>query len=140
MCLNFLQREVKHCVVRQRQDHVLQQVQHQHCGINKQNKIFNNFEAVVWTLKGVYPFQRFGYMYMKLESCVKTTKKIRREGDTKTCNSNVWDRIVLSAPVATVQTLSDGNKRGSLTIFLEDQEFKTAALISYMQLAFTADC
>ena len=31
---------------------------------------------------------------------------------------------VLSAPVATVQTLPEGNKRGSLTIFLEDHEFK----------------
>ena len=74
------------------------------------------------------------------ELCENNKKKIRREGDTKTCNSNVWDRIVLSAPVATVQTLSEGNERGSLTIFLEDQEFKTAALISYMQLAFTAEC
>ena len=94
----------------------------------------------MWTLKGVYPFQRFGYMYMKFESCVKTTKKNKKGGRYQNMNSNVWDTIVLSAPVATVQTLSDGNKRGSLTIFLEDQEFKTAALISYMQLAFTADC
>lgn len=61
------------------------------------------------------------------------TKKKTREGDTKTCDSNVWDRIVLSAPGATVQTLSEGNKRGSLTIFLEGQEFKTV-LISYMYM------
>lgn len=91
----------------------------------------------MWTLKGVhvYPVQRFSYM--KLESCVKstttTTKKKTREGDTKTCDSNLWDRIVLSAPGATVQTLSEGNKRGSLTIFLEGQEFKTV-LISYMYM------
>ena len=73
MCLNFWQREVKHCVDLQRQDHVLQQVQHQHCGRNKQNKIFSNSEVVVWPLKGVSPFQRFGYM--KLESCAKTAQK-----------------------------------------------------------------
>ena len=70
----------------------------------------------------------------------ENNKKNKKGGRYQNMNSNVWDRIVLSAPVATVQTLSDGNKRGSLTIFLEDQEFKTAALISYMQLAFTADC
>lgn len=108
--MNFWQREVKHCVDLQRQDHVLQQVQHQHCGRNKQNKIFSNFEVVVWTLKGVNPFQRFGYM--KLESYAKTAQKNKKGGK------------VLSAPVATVQTLPEGNKRGSLTIFLEDQEFK----------------
>lgn len=66
---------------------------------------------------------------MKLESYAKTAQKNKKGGK------------VLSAPIATVQTLSEGNKRGSLTIFLEGEEFNTV-LISYMymKLAFRAEC
>lgn len=53
---------------------------------------------------------------MKLESYAKTAQKKNKKGGK-----------VLSAPVATVQTLSEGNKRGSLTIFLEGEEFNTVS-------------